>query len=167
MTRPGTVVCGTRLPVRLPGAPQPRRIAVAMSRGVDSPRTLTPAAAILAHEGHDVTGIGLKLASSSDARCCGASDLDEARTVCTGLGVPFYAINASAAFEHTVVSPFCDAYASGLTPNPCCVCNVEIKFGCLLKLALAAGFDGRADRNWALPRPRSHAVGRDRLALVN
>ena len=27
--------------------------------------------------------------------------------------------------------------------------------------------DGRADRNWALPRPRYRAVGRNRLALVN
>jgi len=27
--------------------------------------------------------------------------------------------------------------------------------------------DGRADRNWAMPRPHYRAVGRNRLALVN
>lgn len=118
---------------------------MAMSGGVDS----STAAAILAREGHDIIGIGLKLANSGDARCCGASDLDEARTVCTRLGIPFYAINASAMFEQAVVSPFCDAYGSGLTPNPCCVCNVEIKFGYLLRLALAAGFDAVASGHYA------------------
>lgn len=140
-----------RLAGGIVGEPQARevretgRIVVAMSGGVDS----STAAAILAREGRDVTGIGLKLASSGDGKCCGASDLDGARTVCAKLGIPFYAINASVMFEQAVVSPFCDAYASGLTPNPCCVCNVEIKFGYLLRLALAAGFDEVASGHYA------------------
>ena len=125
--------------------PERRKIAVAMSGGVDS----SVAAAFLSREGHDVVGIGLKLADAREARCCGARDLDDARAVCGRLGIPFYAVNASEAFEREVVAPFCRSYASGLTPNPCAVCNVEIKFGHLLKLALAAGFDAVATGHYA------------------
>ncbi len=38
-------------------------------------------------------------------------------------------------FEGKVIAPFIDAYARGVTPNPCILCNRYIKFPSLLKIA--------------------------------
>lgn len=117
------------------------RVLVAMSGGVDS----SVAAARLQAEGHDVTGVTLKLwGGESDSGCCSVSDVEDARRVAAQLGIPHYTFNFADDFAAAVVGPYVDAHAAGLTPNPCVECNRSIKFGRLLERADDLGFDAVA-----------------------
>jgi tRNA-specific 2-thiouridylase len=117
------------------------RVLVAMSGGVDS----SVAAALLLEQGHDVTGVTLKLwGGASDSGCCSVGDVEDARRVAAQLGVPHYVFNLSDTFHDTVVDPYVRDHAVGQTPNPCVECNRSIKFGALFRRAEALGFDAVA-----------------------
>jgi tRNA-specific 2-thiouridylase len=113
------------------------RVMVMMSGGVDS----SVAAALLRDQGHDVTGVTLKLwGGESDSGCCSVSDVEDARRVAAQLGIPHYVFNFSDDFDAHVVEPYVGAYASGETPNPCVECNRTMKFGRALARAAQLGF---------------------------
>jgi len=117
------------------------KVLVAMSGGVDS----SVAAALLEEDGHDVTGVTLKLwGGASDTGCCSVADVDDARRVAQQLGVPHYVFNFGDEFTAGVVEPYVSAHAAGRTPNPCVECNRAIKFDRLLQRADALGFDALA-----------------------
>jgi tRNA-specific 2-thiouridylase len=65
----------------------------------------------------------------------------QARRVAAKLDIPFYVIDAKDVFHHTVVQYFLNGYARGETPNPCLVCNRQIRWTFLLDHALALGAD--------------------------
>jgi tRNA-specific 2-thiouridylase len=114
------------------------RVMVMMSGGVDS----SVAAALIRDQGHDVTGVTLKLwGGESDSGCCSVSDVEDARRVAAQLGIPHYVFNFSDAFDHSVVAPYVDAYAAGETPNPCVECNRTMKFGRVLERARRLEYD--------------------------
>jgi tRNA-specific 2-thiouridylase len=139
----------------------PRRVLVAMSGGVDS----SVAAARLVAQGHEVTGVTLKLwGGEGDSGCCSVSDVEDARRVAAQLGIPHYVFNFADDFEAHVVGPYAAAYARGETPNPCADCNRTMKWGRLLARArrlgfevLATGHHARIDRAAAGPRLRRGA----------
>jgi tRNA-specific 2-thiouridylase len=116
-------------------------VLVAMSGGVDS----SVAAAVLRDQGHDVTGVTLKLwGGASDSGCCSVSDVEDARRVAAQLDVAHYVFNFAEVFDERVVAPYVASYAAGRTPNPCIECNRTIKWGRLYERARTMGFDALA-----------------------
>jgi tRNA-uridine 2-sulfurtransferase len=117
------------------------RVVVAMSGGVDS----SVAAALLKEQGYDVMGMMLRLWSEpgkeDSNRCCTPDSMAQARRVAAKLDIPFYVIDAKDVFRETVVQYFLDGYARGETPNPCLICNRQIRWTFLLDHALALGAD--------------------------
>ncbi|MDM8529673.1 tRNA 2-thiouridine(34) synthase MnmA [Anaerolineales bacterium HSG25] len=115
-----------------------KTVVVAMSGGVDS----SVAAALLLEEGYNVVGLMLRLwaeAGGSSNRCCTPDAVCDARRVANTLGIPFYVRDYKETFRQTVVEYFIEGYAQGVTPNPCVMCNREIRFNRLLKEALSLG----------------------------
>jgi len=117
------------------------KVVVAMSGGVDS----SVAAALLKEQGYDVIGMMLRLWSEpgkeESNRCCTPDSMAQARRVAARLDIPFYVIDAKDVFHKTVVQYFLDGYARGETPNPCLICNRQIRWTFLLDHALALGAD--------------------------
>jgi tRNA-specific 2-thiouridylase len=130
-----------------------------MSGGVDS----SVAAARLVHEGHDVTGVTMKLwGGPSDTGCCSVADVDDARRVARQLDVEHLVFNFGDDFAAHVVDPYVEAHRRGDTPNPCIECNRHLKFDRLLRRADALGFDAVATGHHA--RIASRADGGRRIA---
>ena len=113
-------------------------VLVAMSGGVDS----SAAAALLLDQGHDVTGVTLRLwGGESDSGCCSVGDVEDARQVAQELGIDHHVFNLTEEFEAHVVGPYVAAHTAGRTPNPCIECNRHLKFSHLLAAADRLGFD--------------------------
>lgn len=119
-----------------------------MSGGVDS----SVAAALLVEQGYEVVGLMLRLWAEQGGaanRCCTPDAVADARRVAGLLGIPFYVRDYKDTFKQTVVDFFIEGYAQGLTPNPCVVCNRDIRFDKLLKEALNLGGDYLATGHYA------------------
>jgi tRNA-uridine 2-sulfurtransferase len=120
-----------------------KKIAIAMSGGVDS----AVAAALLAKQGYQVTGVHLSLWCEGgkdnlrENKCCSTESLEAARRTAFQLGIPFHVFDFSELFKKGVVDYFLKEYGLGNTPNPCVVCNKLIKFGALLDYVRAMGFE--------------------------
>ncbi len=126
------------------------RVIVAMSGGVDS----SVAAAILAEQGYDVIGIAMRLAPEGSDRggratCCSYEDFEDARRVAERINFPFYVIDLRPDFAARVIAPFVDEYLQGRTPNPCLLCNRDIKFDRLWERAGALGANYVATGHYA------------------
>ncbi len=127
-----------------------------MSGGVDS----AVAAALMAEQGHDVTGVTLKLwcygkSPVSERACCTLGAIDDARSVAGRMGFPHYMVEAEDVFRTRVLQPFLDAYASGRTPYPCALCNQHLKFGDLVRRMELVGADTLATGHYARVEPRA------------
>ncbi len=93
------------------------RITIAMSGGVDS----SVAAALLKRAGFNVKGMFFRLQKPSIQE-------KEARAAAKALAIPFSAVDLRKEFQRKVINPFLKGQKKGMTPNPCVVCNEEIKF---------------------------------------
>ncbi|MGH7864798.1 MAG: tRNA 2-thiouridine(34) synthase MnmA [Candidatus Binataceae bacterium] len=140
------------------------RVLVAMSGGVDS----SVAAAILRERGYEVVGIAMRLApepAPSAVRgrgtCCSHDDFEDARRVAERMDFPFYVIDLRAEFSTRVIDYFVGEYVGGRTPNPCVMCNRDIKFDRLWKRARAIEADFVATGHYA--RIERDAAGRHHL----
>jgi len=117
--------------------PDPARVAVAMSGGVDS-------AVALLRAGPDAIGVTLRLwldprGPDAERACCSPEAVLAARATCHRLGIPHVTLDLREEFRRAVVEPFVRGYARGETPNPCIRCNGSFRFAELLSFAERAG----------------------------
>ncbi len=126
------------------------KVVSAMSGGVDS----SVATALLKEAGFDVIGVFMKFWAGDNLnkqynRCCSKESEKRARKVASILKIPFYVVDFKKEFKSKIVNPFLVNYGKSITPNPCVVCNKEIKFGLLLKKAKSLGADFIATGHYA------------------
>jgi tRNA-specific 2-thiouridylase len=115
------------------------RVAVAMSGGVDS-----AVAALLERErGAEVVGVTVKLWADPDTdgakACCSPEAVLGARGLAHSLGIPHFTLDLEEEFRRRVVGRFIDGYAAGSTPNPCVLCNGEVRIAAMVDLAERLG----------------------------
>jgi tRNA-uridine 2-sulfurtransferase len=141
------------------------RVICAMSGGVDS----SVAALLLKQKGYEVIGVSMKLSetpadpNAKSTGCCSVKDFNDARSVCDSLGIPFYAMNFKEAFREKVMNTFVSEYLNGRTPNPCVLCNQDIKFDAFLKKARELGAESVATGHYARIR---YEEGTKRFSLL-
>ena len=122
------------------------KVLVAMSGGVDS----SAAAHLILNAGFDAIGGTMKLISNLPLNeNTGDSDIEAARQTCERLGIDHTVIDLCEQFKKSVVDNFVSVYLRGETPNPCIVCNKNIKFGALLDAAFSLGCDKLATGHYA------------------
>ena len=127
------------------------RVLAARSGGVDS----SVAALLLREQRYDVVGVFLrngveKPAQACDLKqgCCSEEDALDAARVADRLGIPFHAVDMQSEFRG-VIENFVTEYAAGRTPNPCAICNRDIKFGALARFAEMLGATKLATGHYA------------------
>ncbi len=113
---------------------------VAISGGVDS----AAAAILLKERGYNVRGVTLRLKPDNLAD----KDIEDAKAVADTLNIPLDVLDMREEFKK-VTDYFCNEYLEGRTPNPCVMCNPNVKLGKLLEYTLAQGGDLLATGHYA------------------
>ncbi|MGB7589306.1 MAG: tRNA 2-thiouridine(34) synthase MnmA [Solirubrobacterales bacterium] len=118
---------------------RPGRVLVAMSGGVDS-----AVAALLEQESAaEVVGVTLKLWADPETdgakACCSPEAVIGARSLAHSLHLPHLTLDLEQEFRRRVVAGFIGGYATGATPNPCIVCNGEVRIAAMVDLAERIG----------------------------
>lgn len=103
------------------------KIVVGLSGGVDSFVT----ALLLQQQGFKVIGVNLRLWDSPTF----PAQENELDNLCHATGIELLRVDDRALFACQVVAPFVKGYLSGVTPNPCAVCNSFVKWHLLCALA--------------------------------
>ena len=123
-------------------APAPsdgERVLVALSGGVDS-----AVAALREREaGREVVAVTLKLwadqRTDGERSCCSPEAVLGARRVAHSLGIPHLTLDLETEFRAGVVGPFLRGYTEGTTPNPCVLCNGDLRIDAMIALARRLG----------------------------
>lgn len=109
-----------------------------MSGGVDSSVALI----LLKKQGFEPIGVTLKLPAWENKInthcnniCCAPESIKIAEAICKKLQVPYFVIDAQKEFQKKVIDYFVKELKKYRTPNPCIVCNRQLKFKLLLEVA--------------------------------
>ena len=133
-------------------APKPvrgERVLVAMSGGVDS-----AVAALLEHaRGAEVACVTLKLwadqRTDGSKSCCSPQAVLGARALAHSMGLPHLTLDLTTPFRAQVVGAFIAGYAAGETPNPCVICNGDLRLDAMVALADRLGAAALATGHYA------------------
>ncbi len=119
-----------------------------MSGGLDS----AVAALRLLEAGYEVVGVFVRMwdpLGGHGSRCCSLDDLEDARRVAELLGIPLLERCASREFFDRIFMTSLHRYAEGRTPNPCVLCNREMKLAHLEAVAAEVGAELLATGHYA------------------
>ena len=113
-----------------------------MSGGVDS-----TACALLLKEHYEVHGFLMDIGQP------GFSDqAHEVQTIADRLGITLHIVDLKDRFSEIVLDYFIDSYQQGRTPNPCMICNRDIKCGLFLDYVRSTGFEKMATGHYVQRR---------------
>ncbi len=118
-----------------------KKALIAMSGGVDS------SVAALLMDDCERVGCTMRLYDTDNVEdigsntCCSLEDVEDARSVCRRMGIPYHVFNFKDDFEEKIINKFIDSYRRGITPNPCIDCNRYMKFAKLFDRAMELGCD--------------------------
>ena len=125
---------------------------MAMSGGIDS----SVAAMLLLEQGCDLVGVTYRTfdqiskgCMEKEKGCCSVDAIFEAKRLATELGFGHTILDIRKEFHESVIVDFIDEYLNGRTPNPCGVCNSDIKWGKLIEIADEQGCDYIATGHYA------------------
>ena len=113
------------------------KVVIGISGGVDS----AVAAALLLEQGYEVIGVTFKFTKDFDE--------NDAIKVCNKLNIEHHILDYKDIFKEKVINKFILDYKNGITPNPCILCNREIKFNFLYKCMLDYNCDYIATGHYA------------------
>lgn len=129
-----------------------KKVLMAMSGGIDS----TVAAILLREQGYELVGVTFRTFDNisracleKEKGCCSVDSLFEAKRMAEEMGFEHRILDIRREFRETVIGNFIDEYLHGRTPNPCVLCNSNIKWGRLIDLADELGCDYLATGHYA------------------
>ena len=125
-------------------------IIIGISGGVDS----AVSALLLSKLGYRVIGVAFELWKYSPLENVvekgGESNgISTIRALCKKIGCELITEDLSEQFYNEIISTFLYEYRNGRTPNPCVICNAQIKWRYLLKIADKLGIDKIATGHYA------------------
>lgn len=106
-------------------------VLLGMSGGVDS----TASAIILKERGFEVTGATFILSDEPSFK----KSVEDSKKAAKKIGINHIVLDYRNEFKKEVINYFVTEYSKGRTPNPCVICNKQIKFGKFIETADSLG----------------------------